>query len=113
MTREAAQGTPYANLWDTPTDWPRNVRFMSIDEMDFGIDPASDDVYYRGRPLQFEQVISLNAVQFIVAALGVAAALIAALWPMGVAYGWWGTCEAAIPSPRSLCVLSDSPTDLS
>jgi hypothetical protein len=102
MSREAATGTDYAALWDTPASWPRHVRRMSLDEMDFGIDPKSDVVYYRGRPLQFEQIISLNAVQFAVAVIGVLAALVAALWPVGVAYGWWGACHAIIAAP-GLC----------
>ena len=96
--RETAVGTKFEDAWKTPDTWPRDVRHASMDELDFGIRRSSNELFWRGRPLEFWQKVTLDKVQFVAACVGIAFGALAALWPIGVAYGLWGTCWALIPT---------------
>lgn len=89
-SRKDAKDTNEEGLWDTPGHWPRSVRMISLDRLGaFGEDPRTGQVYWDGEPLRMKRQISLEGPTFWVAFLAAAATVAAAVWPIGLHYGWW------------------------
>jgi len=64
-------------------------RTISIDELDgFELDEAGR-LYWRGKGVRLEQRISLRPVELVLAALASVSTAAAAIWPIGLHFGWW------------------------
>lgn len=112
LTRQEAEGTPEAALWDTPDDWPKNVRIIPLDRFDaLGEDPKTGQLYWEGRPLMlkrrfetFERVLAV--VGLIIAGLGSAAAIVQAVVAL-MAYEA-GPAAIATPAPRPTATITQA-----
>lgn len=89
-TREAAKGTPFEAAWDTPNDWPRNIRHLSVDDA-LGVDPLRNEIYFGGHKLVSEKRFSDFERWLAVLALG--------LTVIGVAATCVQAWFAAFPPP--------------
>ena len=64
-------------------------RTLSIDGMDgFEIDD-DDRLYWKGRAVRFEQRVSLQAYQIVLATMAAVGAVLAGLHPFGHSFGFW------------------------
>jgi hypothetical protein len=60
-----------------------------LDEYDaFEVDEAGQ-LYWKGKPVLFEQRVSLRLYEFVLATVAAIGALLAALHPLGISFGWW------------------------
>ena len=78
-SREAAKGTKFEELYNTPADWPRNVHHLPLDQLDqLGRDPQTNQLYWDGDPLVTEKRFAtqervIGWISVALAAIGVAA----------------------------------------
>ncbi|PWJ87812.1 hypothetical protein C8D77_114103 [Mesorhizobium loti] len=64
-------------------------RVMGLDEYDaFEVD-ESGQLFWKGKPVQFEQRVSLRRYELVLATLGAIGALLAGIHPFGASLGIW------------------------
>ena len=88
-TREAAHGTPYEQMWQTPPHWPQDVHMVSMDQMgNLGID-LDNNLYWDGVPIVTRRTVQLEGWSLLLASVATAATVLAAVWPVGLHLQWW------------------------
>jgi hypothetical protein len=64
-------------------------RTISVDELDgFELD-NNGQLYWRGKGVLLEQKISLRPFELFLVGLASVSTAIAAIWPIGLHFGWW------------------------
>jgi len=108
-SREEALGTEFEKLWETPDHWPRNIRVLPLNDFGkLGLDPKTNELYWDGKALVTKNLINLGNKELKLAYFVAFITAVATVWPIGVAYGWWGTCDAWIPTNRTNCIAESA-----
>lgn len=76
---------------ERPTDWPPNVRAISMDGVAlFGVDERTRELYWDGQKLVTDRKISLEGWTLALAVIATTATAVAAIWPIAVHLQWFG-----------------------
>jgi hypothetical protein len=86
LDREAAKGTKSERMWETPSHWPRSIRFVPNSDFDFlGLDPKTMQLYWDGQEIVTRRRLSDFERMLAIFALGLTAGGVAATVVQAVA----------------------------
>lgn len=88
--RAEAKGTPSEPLWQTPPHWPDDVHMIPINGFaNMGIRPSDNALFWDGRPVETKRSVNLEGWSLALAIVATGATVVAAVWPVGLHFGWW------------------------